>query len=394
MADVQISTTSAPANTHSPRALVYTSALVGYAFYIDSDNVFKYKKTTDGGASWGSAVTVRAATVVAFDVWFAQWTPGQSGTLIYCWYIESGGSDVLFRTLDTDGDSLGTERTVFNGASTVDVRGRMVSGALMRGGNLLVYYDIDGGSEQGTRRSTDGGVNWGTRTSLGTGGTSFVHVFPGNEADANDAWALVNNHASDTLILKVHDDSADTNSSSSTIVAITENTGTNTSQFPFAGSVQHSDGHLIVAVWTERDAATGDFRVFDINGTGSIVELTALATNVDDCYYCSVFTFGSHIYITYVGKRDGSETLGTTVGIYYVVSSDRGVTWSAGDTAYSEDANGNWGHTWCPPAGPRFAVMWAQTSGQVKTGFTNSIVPRSSARSILLNQAVSAGAFI
>ena len=148
---------------------------------------------------------------------------------------------------------------------------------------------------------------------------------------------------------------------------------THSGRAPFDAAVRPSDGHLVVAVWTERDTATADFRVFDINGTGSITEKTALATDKDDSYHPSVYIDpGNNIYVAYMGKLDGSETLDTTVGVYYRKSTDGGTTWGA-ETAYS-DGTGNWRGTWVALNGPRFLVAWyVNATADYLTNVTNSV---------------------
>ena len=375
MADITIDAVVELNTTRGMRSMVFTTSLIGYFFFIDADFDFKYVKTTDGGATWGGLTTIFTGSVQAHDVWFDQWTSGDAGTIIHCWYVENGGDDVRYRQLDTATDTLGTERIVFNGASAAFGFGVFVSGAKARGGNLLCAFDIDAGAETGTYRSTDGGVTWGVRTNLVEATLDRLLMFPGNAADSQDMWALYLDASADSITLKVHDDSADTNSESAEIAPCIDNTTIGTGQNPFSGAIRHSDGHLITAIWTELDSATGDFRVFDINGAASITEKTAIATDIDDCYYPSVLVnnVNDDIYVAYVGKRDGSETLGTTTGVYYVKSTDGGANWSAGDTAYSAGAD-DWFQTWAPLNGPRFAVAWRDTVSQaLLSNFDNSI---------------------
>lgn len=377
MPDITVDVQARDITARGMRSLVFTTSLIGYFFFIDFDNDFKYAKTTDGGATWGGLTTIYTGTVLAYDVWFEPWTPGDSGTLIHAWYIESNTDDVRYRTLDTNGDSLGTERVVFAGVSAESRLACFVSGAKARGGNLLVAFDIDGGTEMGTYRSTDGGATWGVRTNLVEALDDRLLMFPGNEADSQDMWAVyLDVSTPNSVTLKVHDDSANTNSESATIFTGVFSITDLTAQQPCAGAIRHSDGHLLMVGWTEYDSATGVFRVFDINGTGSITEKTALATNIDDCYYPSVYVAGNDdIYIAYIGKRDGSENLSTATGVYYVTSTDGGVTWSAGDTTYSVGVL-DWRQTWCALNGPRFMVAWRdQGSDELLTNFDNSVVP-------------------
>lgn len=346
------------------RTVVFSTADIGYWFYVDgTTDRLSYRKTTDGGASWGSAVELATSTTLGYDVWFDQWTPGDSGTLIHFWHFTSGDDDVLWRTLDTNGDTLGTQRVVFAGATFVAGRGVFVSGTKTRSGYLYCAYDGDAGAERGLHRSTDGGTTWSSNLS-----TTFVEatidqclLFPAsNTGDNNDCWAVYHDADADAVTLKMWDSSGATATESTTIVSLTENTTDLTGQYGFSGSVRHSDGHLIVATVTERDTSTADHRVWDLNGTGSITELTAITTNIDDHYHPAVFIdqLTDDIYVAFNGLRDGSQTLGTSTKVYYTTSADSGSSWTSGSTTYMEGTAGVVVQVWAPLMGPRFYVGW------------------------------------
>lgn len=363
MADVTVLASGVLASTRGVRNYVFVSEKVGYIFYHDASSDFVYKKTTDGGATWGSAVAISGAeTMVGFDVWYDQWTPGDKGSIIHIWYFGTSADDIIYKTLNTSSDTLSGGVTVFNGATSVAGRGTFVTGAKMRGGNLYCIFDIDAFAETGTYRSTDNGVTWASRTNVLEATLDECILFPGNEADNQDAWVLYQDASTDELTLYTIDDSANTNSESAAIngaVGMIENVTDATGQRGFSGAIRHSDGHLIAAFFTAYDTATEDFKVYDINGAGSITALTNITTDIDDMYFPSVFinTKNDDIYISYIGKSDGSETMGTTVGVYYAKSTDRGTTWTK-DIAYSENAAGNMRHTYTPLNGPLFIVFW------------------------------------
>jgi len=379
MADITIDAALVNANARSNRSIVFTSALIGYSFMMNG-SVFGYYKTVDGGATWTGPTTVKSVTTgLAFDVWYDQWTPGDKGRCIHMWYVDSTNDDIFYNRLDTSSGTLSGEVTIFNGATAVAGFGLHVSGAKMRGGNLLCAFDMDAGAETGTYRSVDNGATWGVRTNLIEAATDRCLIFPGNEADPQDAWILYQDADADELTLKVHDDSADTNSESAAIngaLGMIENSTDITGQGGFSGSIRQSDGHLICAFFTEFDSATGDFKVYDINGTGSITALTNIATNIDDMYYVSVFIHQrtNNIYVSYIGKSDGSETLGTSTNVYYAKSTDGGVTWSV-DNAYSQGAAALWRNTWTPLSGDRFHINWREdvASDDLETNFINNL---------------------
>lgn len=364
MADVQIEGSVSTATARGLRSVAFTTALIGYWFCIDSDGTFGYRKTTDGGATWGAAVVISAATTnLAYDVWFDKWTPGDVGTKIHTWYFDTTVSDVLYRSLDTAADTLGTQRVVFAGASALAGRGIFVSGTKTLSGFLYCGYDIDAGTEKGFHRSTDAGVTWSASLAA-----TFIEatidqclLFPAsNTGDGNDCWALYQDASADALTLKMWDSSAVAATESATIQTMIENVTDLTGQMGFSASVRHSDGHLIVATVSERDTVTADHQVFDINGTGSITALAAINANVDDHYYPSVFInqVNNNIFVFFNGASDGSETLGTATKVYYNQSTDAGASWLPGDFAYTEGITSAIFQVWAPLMGPRLYAGW------------------------------------
>jgi hypothetical protein len=378
MADVTIEGSVLSATARGQRSEVFTSENVGYQFFIDgADSDFFYLKTTDGGATWGGPVEIDTDTTIAclaFDVWYDQWTPGDSGTKIHIAWMQSDIDGINYRALDTNGDSLGSQVLAFDGATTATGSGVHCSIAKMRGGNLYIVTQIDAGAEFALVRSTDGGANWGARTNPIEAIGDFAFLFPGNESDANDAWLLYFDSSTTELTLKVHDDSADTNSESS-VIAVTAASGNDLRRWHVGGSIRHSDGHLICTTTTAYDLGSNDHRVLDVNGSGSITELTAILSNTDDHYLTAVFIdqTTNDIYVAYLGKKDGSESLGTAVTVYYTKSTDGGASWSAGDTAYMEGAADNLTWICTPLMGPRFYVSWIRDSTILEGNAVNSL---------------------
>jgi hypothetical protein len=319
---------------------------------------------------------VNSGAVAAFDVWYDQWTPGDSGTKIHIFFQDTDTDDVAYKSLDTSGDTLSSIVTIFAGAGAGVQNTSYISGTKTRGGNLIVSYHVAGSSDSGAYKSTDGGASFSILTNIVEATGDWALAFPGNEADNQDAWFLYLDASADELTLKVYDDSGNSYSESAAIATVIESPTDGSCQWPFAGAIKHSNNHLIVALCTELDTGTNDFRVFDINGTGSITELTAIATNIDDIYYPSVFVSDADdIYVAYTGKRDGSSTLGTNASVYYTLSTDNGTSWSAGDTAYSV-GSATYRQTRAPLNGPLFLVTWREVTGEnLLTNADNAVIP-------------------
>jgi hypothetical protein len=106
-------TISTVTQTHSAvdSKIVFTSDLVGYIFYRDSGGTIVYSKTTDGGATWGAAVTVNNVNthIERVSVWYDRWTPGNTtGNIIHIVSRDSnnGTSDVYYREFDASSDTF------------------------------------------------------------------------------------------------------------------------------------------------------------------------------------------------------------------------------------------------------------------------------------------------
>ena len=125
--DSAVSTTVTEHISPSPKT-VFTSQSIGYAFYVNSGGECSYSKTTDGGASWGTAVTVDSQTdCTSIAVWYDQWTPGDLGTRIHVATIDTGVDDIWYRSFNTAGDTF--DNTIFNISDNATYAGTLVAGA-------------------------------------------------------------------------------------------------------------------------------------------------------------------------------------------------------------------------------------------------------------------------
>jgi hypothetical protein len=188
--DQDLSTTGGAASRFTPTQVVEYGAN-RYVFWIDSAQDLVYRKSTDRGRTWGAAVVIHAATYSRLTCWFDRWTPGDSGTTVHIWGIDEGADDVNYFSLDVSSDTLGNSGTaivVFDGATAST--NANIAGAKARGGNLLCVFTIDGGTEKGTYRSTNSGATWASRTDTFEAAADYVLLFPGNEADNQDFWAV------------------------------------------------------------------------------------------------------------------------------------------------------------------------------------------------------------
>ncbi len=316
------------------RSLVVLSNLTTlYHFYKDVNADLAYTKSTDSGVSWGTAVVVKTGTVSSFEVWYDQWTTGIAGTVIHCAYIDAGAHDVFYRSLETATDTLGTETTIFAGASVASNPKVSISEAI--GARLVCAYNLDEGSEEGFATSVDAGANWVVKASPGETTTDDFLLFPGNETDTQDVWLLYMDRSANALTVKTYDDSGDSWSESTTIFTVVEPASPEAFPQYFGGAIDPDDNHLIIAAWNATDTAGADIDVADFNGAASITALTDALVNADNCCILGIqVRAGGQINIYQGGKSDASDapsgTFGSSrIGLYRMQSTDDGATWAS-----------------------------------------------------------------
>jgi hypothetical protein len=303
--------------------LVWTDSSTGYAFISNGSLTpgFAYKKTTDGGATWGSLQSISSgAGDGSFGIWYDKWTDG-TGTKIHLFYHDD--SNFVYNYLDTSDDSVGTAVSVYSGQSSGNFDDLSVVRA--RGGNIYVVSTRN----NDLYRSTDSGSTWSARATVGVGSDDQLKLAPGAEVDGNDIFVIFADNGDDDVILKVYDDSANTVSTANIDTGLLINTGTSILRV----SHRKSDNHCILAYWYLYNNANADIKAFDIGGTSSITQLTNPVENKDDAASkCGVLVDNNtdDIYCVY---GYGSS------GVYYKKSTDGGTTWGAEETLTNESLN-------------------------------------------------------
>lgn len=94
-------------HTQTGSQTVFINDQTGYKFYRDSNGSCVYSKTSNGGSSWGGAVTTDAQTdCIGITVWYDQWTPNATGTYIHIVTYDTSADDLWYNRLDTSNDNL------------------------------------------------------------------------------------------------------------------------------------------------------------------------------------------------------------------------------------------------------------------------------------------------
>lgn len=312
--------------------VVQTPDGVLYVVFLNANSDPVYRKSLDGGVTWNEPVQIAAITATALAVWYDRWSNISAG-LIHCAYTDSGTSDTLYRTIDTESsDALSTQTTIFAGTSQAS--GQHLSICRARGGNVYCDTVIDAGAEGGFHRLLNANVPngaWASRTSPEAIATNdFIILQPGWAADNQDMLAFFWDNSASEVSRYVYDDSA--NSWAETSIAASMTKASQNTSFPcFAAAVDISNSRSLLVAWSATDSANADLRCWHVTES-AITEVTNVVLNsTDDQGTCAIGidTSTGHWYVFYCGESGGSETFPTAVGIYYKKSTDSGSTWSA-----------------------------------------------------------------
>lgn len=347
--------------------LVETPAGVLYYVYLSGvDNGLYWIKSTDNGISFTDPVMLSGAglAVVNFAVWYDKDTPGNSGTLIHVAYIESSNDDVLYRNLDTNGDTMSTATTVEAMTSTGTVANCCIAITRAIGGDLYVLYDIDGGTEIGFANSDDVGANWTSTLADTAEGADYFLLAPGFALDTQDIICIFWDRSASEISRKLYDASGDAWAETSIVTSMTA-IASSTATPHFSIAVDDANNKIMLIAWNNRDTALADLRFFSIDES-TITEGTPVVSNgTDDQTLCAIGiqAVTLDVYAFYGGKSDGSETVGTAIHIYYKISTDDGATWGA-ETKLTEAAH-NFDVLYTSPIfyGDPTAIYLAQTTG-------------------------------
>jgi len=323
----------------------YTSTTVGAIVYRDATALITVAKTVDGGvdAFGASATTVESSDAECIAVWFDQETPGDTGTLLNIFWLDSDGGDAHYRTYDISDASLGTLRTL--DASVVGISETETENkcALTKtvGGNLLAAWLTP--SEIEVMRSTDSGANWTDQTDVHEAATEedSIMFFPANTADNDDAVAVYWDMSADIITFKMYDDSANAGAgswteTSSVLTAMVDDIANGHGGMDCA--VRHSDKFVLCAAHSNNNNSTDDLKTFSIDPSVISSPTTAVHgdvyTNVDEGGEACVFINQQNddVYVAWLGSN---TTWHTTVDAVYDKSTDDMATW-VGESVYSE----------------------------------------------------------
>lgn len=330
---------------HRGRCMVYTSATTGYLFVYNSATTrLVYKKTTDGGATWGAAVSVSGTTVpVAFDIYYRGWDGTTTDSKIYIVYASNASGIVAFNTLDTSTDTVGSPVTIgtVTVSTTVGSLGIVVSRSA---GTIIVFSEHNVNTTATQWKSTDGGANWNPTTGnmaelqgAAASNTDQAWAFPDRStADPDDVCCIYFDDSANELSIKQYDMSGDSvaETSISLVASMTMMSAGVESQRCFAAAMLLT-GHLIVALKNNITAAGDDLLCFDVSGA-TVTAKTDVLTNTQ---YASTPALSVHangnVYCFYTRDSGGASI--SAVEVYYKISTDGGASWGSEQTYQTAD---------------------------------------------------------
>ena len=318
-----------------------------YIVYADGNSDVAFIKSTDG-VNWSAPTIVFAGTVTALSVWYDRWS-GIAAGLIHCAYTESGNSDTLYRTINTESaDALSTETTIFAGTSTAG--GGALSIARSRGGNVYCKTMIDAGAEGGFFRLPNANVPNGAWDAALTDAEALATtdqwiLLPGWAADNNDMMLVFVDASANGLSRYLFDDSGNSWGESAIIADGSFADSTAATDFPhLAAAVDIANSQNLLIAWNGRDTANADLTAWKITES-AITGLTDVVTNGTDDQMgaaLGIDTANGDLYAFYYGKSDGSETVNTSLRMYYKLSTDDGATWGAETVVTNSLASRRW----------------------------------------------------
>jgi len=328
--DLAVKTISGLYTGGGTQYLVETPLGVQYRIYIDPNSDPVFDKSVDYGSTWSAITQLKAITCTQIAVWYDRWTDptGTLGNLIHVVYTDSGADDVFYRTINTEsGDALGTERTVFAGASTAS--GGALSVSRMIGGNVIIAGSIDAGVEVFAKKSSDYFASSSDISNPYEASPDKLILLPGWGADNQDAMCFYYDASASEVSVKYYDDSANSWSEASIATTITMPDHTSTTFGHWSATVDHANSRNVLTFWTNVDTAAASLKCFTVTQSSSTEVTAVVSSSTDDQGFCAISIFGSSWYVWYCGSTDGADTYSFAMWLYYKVSTDSGSTWGS-----------------------------------------------------------------
>lgn len=336
--DSTVSTAAAEHLGGSPTT-VFISQTTGYAFYVDSAGTAVYSKTTDGGATWGTAVTVDSKTdIIQIAVWYDRWTPGDTtGNLIHIATTDATNDDIWYRTLDTSDDTLSTGPV--NITSGFGYQGTLGAGTnhhtIAKATDGALYAAVSDASDNIMVRCITNcttATNWAvSEPASWTAGNDFQILVPRLSGGMMFLWWDTSVNTNDVKY------SVWNGSSWSAFAAIDTALDNSTYDASWGAAVDPSNGDIYLTYAANAATLGTDdaIRVRRYNGTSwsalTNVVTGSVCAGVSNCGITGVKiardNTSGDLYVLY--SAQSTPGTATTANIYFKKSTDGGSTWSS-----------------------------------------------------------------
>lgn len=269
--------------------VVFVSDQVGYSFFTNTAADLVYRKTTNGGTSWGAQTVLNNSQgFLKWAIWYDRWTPDDTtGTKVHIITTVAATDDMYYLTLDTSTDSVSSLTNISS------VPGPALTNTMDRNNIISIT------------KATDGKVFAGLHDA-GTSSTSWVVACASSCNTASnwtDTGILLDAAVADALILVPH--------VSGTIMAIRLDSSLDDIQS------KAFNGSTWAGSWTN----------IDTNAPDNLTEIGHMAAMTD--------VKNGNIYLAYASSVD---TLGTNDDI--LVKMFNGSSWVSKTDVTTNDAKG------------------------------------------------------
>ena len=283
-------------NSYNPSVAVSGSVVhVVWHDIRDANFEIYYKRSTDGGVSWGADIRLTNNFAPSYYPSVAV-----SGSAVHVvWHDSRDGNNQIYYKLSTDGGtSWGADTRLTNNSTISQYPSVSVSGQVVH----LVWEDRrDGNPEIYYKRSTDGGSSWGADTRLTN--NSAASLFPSVSVSGEVVHVVWNDerHGNYEIYYKR---STDGGTSWGADTRLTNDPYS--SEFP---SVAVS-GSAVHVVWHDsRDGSTEIYYKRSTDGGVNWGADTRLTNNSAFSGYSSVAVSGSAVHVVWYDFRDGNNEI-------------------------------------------------------------------------------------
>ena len=155
-----------------------------YAFFIDANGDVNYRKSTNGGRTWGSNVVIDATDdYSSVCVWYDRWTPGDTtGNTIHIAATNTTDNSIIYFSLGVDDDLAETNNNVLvHNPTTITPPAGVRSISKGADGDIYICSTATTVAGLYIHKSTDAGAIWVDESDDGAG-NDITTDYPGSDA--------------------------------------------------------------------------------------------------------------------------------------------------------------------------------------------------------------------